>query len=154
MWSQFPQALNGVKGAAAPIIISDIILRNHWRGISIEEKLSRKLDAAASLTAIPIDIALKMKLPSKGTLKDMRSFDHSIQLKPYPIFQVELYTPQLGWTILPVVACPRNDILLGRDICSQILLLVNWRHNGFGMQPARPWHLPLELIFSRFSRSK
>lgn len=154
MWSQFPKDSNGADGTAAPILVSGIILRNHWQGIPVEEKLQGKLDTAASMTAIPIDVALRMKLPSKGTLKDMRSFDHSIKLPTYPKFQVELYTPQLGWTIIPVVACPRNDVLIGRDLCSKILLLVNWQRNGFGMQPAKKWHRPLELLFARLRKNR
>lgn len=153
MWYKFSTEPNGAAEYAAPLLIHEVVLRNEWRGCFFEEKLTAKIDTAASISAIPDEVAIRMKFPSAGTADDLQSFDHSIELKPYPKFSIRIFIPQWDWKIMTVIGCPRSDVLLGRDVCKDNLLFVNWRC-GFGMKPAKIWHRPLELFFKRIKKKK
>lgn len=153
MWHKLSSHSNGVAVSAAPLLIHGVVLQNYWMGIKVEEILTAKLDTAASMTAIPDRVALKMRLHSDGSIDDLQSFDHSIEPRSYPKFSVRIFIPQWGWKTMSVVGCPRSDVLLGRDIFMGNLLLVNWR-SGFGMRRARVWHRPLELLFRKIRANK
>jgi hypothetical protein len=155
MWHKFPTHSSGATKTAAPLLVKGIVLRHHFQNIPITQKLNGTIDTAASRTAIPLQVALDMGLPSAGKVDGMKSFDRRINLGSYSSFKTEIYIPQLGlgWIIMSVIACERDDILLGRDVCNQNLLLVNWQ-SGFGMRPAKIWHRPLRLFFKRFRTEK
>jgi hypothetical protein len=152
MWHWLASTSNGAD-QAAPLLISGLRLRFHYKGIPVEEKdLVGKLDTAASMTAIPIRIAIAMKLPSAGMEKNLQSFDLSIKLPAYPKFYTELFIPKWGWRIMPVVGCHRDNVLLGRDICNKMLLVANWRCRGFGLKHASFLNYNLRFLFSRVGR--
>ena len=148
MWQKFDS-----RGAdAAPLLIPEVILRYHWRGVPVQEKLMGKIDTAASLTAIPIKIARQMQLPSAGQLTGLRSFDESIDLPPYPKFRTEIFIPPWDWQIVDVVGCQRETVLIGRDLCKQMLLVVDWHGKGFGLRPACFAHRLLQPLFWRLRK--
>jgi hypothetical protein len=146
MWHRFARS-EGADEVAAPLYIKGIQLRHQWKGIAMQRTLSGKLDTAAGMTAIPISVALSMKLPSAGKQSGVQSFDHSIPLTEYPKFNTEIFIPRWGRMIMPVIGCERDDILLGRDICRKMLLVADWRRCGFGITPACWLHAPLRLLF-------
>lgn len=151
MWHDIAPA----KGVAqpAPLLISGVQLRSRWHGHLIEERgIDAKVDTAASMTAIPLRLARTMKLPSRGLVEDVKSFDESLKLKPYPLFRVEMFIPKLGWTILDVIGCERRNILLGRDICNRMLLIADWRNLWFGMRSGMRIHCLFKLLFHRLFR--
>ena len=154
MWQKLDRSFNGAEEIAAPLFVPEVRLRHRWHGALIEKVLSGKIDTAASMTAIPKRLALEMQLPSRGKKDGFKSFDHSLELPPYPLFSAELFTPQSGWQIMTVVACERDTVLLGRDICNKMLLMVNWQRRGFGMRPAHLLHCPLRFLFSRLRKKK
>jgi len=140
------------RGAAkpAPLLISGVRLRSHWQGHLIEEaNLVAKLDTAASISVIPLHIAHKMRLASRGVHENLKSFDEGIQLDPYPLFRVEMFIPKYGWTILDVIGCKRDNILLGRDICNHMLLIADWRNCWFGMRSGMWFHDAFRVLFCR-----
>jgi hypothetical protein len=148
MWHEIPPKHSGAASDAAPLLIRGIRLRFHWERIEIEEPdLVGKLDTGAFITIIPLDKAIKMRLPSAGEFKEFRCFDHSVQMPSYPKFNTEIFIPKLGWQIRTVAACQRDTVLLGRDLCSEMLLVANWRSRGFGIRPAKTLHRTLRLFF-------
>jgi hypothetical protein len=154
MWHSIPKGYH-YKSSASPLVFTGIRLRYHFKDMPVEElNLTGKLDTGATFTVIPLELANKMQLPSAGSTGVLRSFDTSIRLKTYPKYRTELFIPKWGWQILDVVGCERsnNDILLGLDVCNQMLLLANWRSGGFGIRPAKPMHRILRLFFHRFRK--
>lgn len=147
MWHKLPTASKGAAPIAAPLLIKDVTLRNYYQDIPCEEKLTAKLDTAASMSVIPIDVALRIGLQQVG-LKEMQPFDHSVESKKYPTFYAEIDVP--GWSPaekMLFVGCPRDNVLLGLDIFKENLLLVNWK-SGFGVHSAKSYHRPLEYLFT------
>lgn len=120
----------------------------------MERELTGKVDTAASMSAIPIKVAREMKLPSVGHKENLSSFDESIQMPPFPIFRTNLFVAPWGWKIVDVIGCSRDTVLIGRDFCSKMLLLVNWQSNGFGICPANIMHRPLRVFFARLRKKK
>lgn len=149
MWHTFAPRFEGADEIAAPLFIQGIKLQSEWNGIPLTSILPGKLDTAACMTAIPLSVALDLRLPSAGVQEDCRSFDQSLPPRSYPKFHVAITIPKWATQtiIMPVIACPRDDILLGRDICKKMLLVVNWRRRAFGLTPASHFHLPLRLFF-------
>jgi hypothetical protein len=156
MWHRFPRRISsGAAESAAPLLVSGLRLRFHWQGVKIEETgLKGILDTGSTMTCIPLHLARNMHLPSAGKADDLLSFDHSLKLEPYPKFRVELFVPKWGWQLMTVLGCPRKDVLLGLDVCRDMLLLANWRCHGFGMRRAKRAHRPLEILFKRIREVK
>jgi hypothetical protein len=149
MWHSLPRSkTTGAHPDVAPLLIKGIRLQHLWNGIPIaENNLTGIVDTAAYSSAIPLHIAIKMQLPSIGRAKDVKGFDRSIKLPTYPKYRCQLFIPKRGWMTTTFIGCPREDVLLGRDIFDQMLLMVNWRSRGFGMIPAYILHAPLRLLF-------
>lgn len=137
-----------------PLLIKDISLRYFYNDMEVREPgLVGKLDTAAGMTAVPIEVAQKMKLPSAGFTEKLTSFDQSIEPKRYPKFHAECFIPKLGWTgFLQVIGCQRDDVLLGRDICSRKLLIADWRWSKFGLCHGNLKHRLLHLAFKRLGK--
>lgn len=153
MWHKFSTQSNGAAKQAAPLLIGKIVLRSEWQGMRVENEVTGIIDTAASRSAMPIKLALEMKLPSAGIAPDLKTFDQSITLRHYALFNSQIFIPQWGWIIMTFIGCERDNVLLGRDFLKGNLLLVNW-DNGFGMRSAKQWHRPLELFFKRMRKKK
>ena len=153
MWHKSSTYLGGATNDVAPLLINGVILRNNFQGIRCDSKLNAIIDTGASRTAIPIHIANEMKLPNAGSI-NLQSFDRKQNAKSYAKYNTQIFIPQWGWTIMWVIGCERDDILIGRDLCKNNLFMANWQTGGFGMRPAKTWHRPLELLFKRLRKKK
>jgi len=156
MWQQLGKYVGGAaeEDSAAPLLVYGVKLRSRYRDCDVcEPGVVAKLDTGTRYTVIPETLAVSMKPPAAGMLRDIKCFDHSCELPAYPKFKVEVFIPHWGWFPLTVVACPRDNILLGRDVCRQMLLVVNWRAGGFGMTPAQWLHHSVKSLFWRRKRN-
>jgi hypothetical protein len=95
-----------------------------------------------------------MKLPSRGYSDGFQSFDLTISMPAYPIYEVELFVAPWGWQIVDILGCPRNDVLIGRDFMKDKLLVANWESKGFGICQGAMMHRPLRVLFSRFRKPR
>jgi hypothetical protein len=153
MWHPIARALppnNGAAVSAAPLYVHGIKLRATYANYQYDhpEGILGKLDTGSAITVIPLSVALLLKLESAGVQPSVQSIDHSIQFPEYPKFKVTMFIPGWGWKKdLEVMACERDTILLGRDVCDQMLLIANWNACGFGVKLARYWHRRFQLNF-------
>lgn len=140
---------------AAPLFISGIKLRHYWRGNQIvEPDLLGRIDTGSAYTVIPVKLVVRMSLKIEGKLEGLKGFDKGVELPIYPQYKVDLWMPQVGWKSIRAIACQRNDILLGLDVCRGMFLLANWRRehangcvHGFGIRPAHQLHQFLSILF-------
>ncbi len=154
MWHNLSSPKNGARIPAAPLFIPGIKICNVWHDYPIEEVHDGILDTGASFTAIPIETALALQLNSMGDAPPMETFDRSLKLPSYALFEAKLVIPKWGPFKTTVLACSRKDILLGRDLCEKMLLVVNWRHSGFGMRQASIIDFPLRFLFTKLLPSR
>lgn len=152
MWHVFPRG-SEVRGATlpsvAPLLIEDVEIWHSWRDYEFKETYTAKVDTGASFTIIPKAAAIRMSLPSLGDSPPMRPFDQDHEPRKYPVYNARLFIPKWGEIKMNVVACRRDDILLGRDFCGKKLLAANWKRSAFGITPANLLHMPFKLFFIR-----
>jgi hypothetical protein len=154
MWHSFPEKSEpGEHTCAAPVFIEKIKIRTSYHEIPGEEEIKGIIDTGASRTVIPLSIVDRLKLQNHGYTK-AAPFDFSIEADSYPKFYIDLYIPKWGWMQADVIACARDTVLIGRDLCKDKILFVDWRSHGIGINNARVFHWPLRVLFWRFKQAQ
>lgn len=129
-------SLRGAGAKATRLFISGVSVKA-LDGLTDEVLLvDGYIDTGAELTAIPIDLALRLKMITIGMVR-VKSFDKGKESNLYPKYFVQLTLPGLGSKDLEVFGCQRNDILIGRDICREFQLGACWHSRWLGLRDKR-----------------
>ncbi|MBI4674289.1 MAG: retroviral-like aspartic protease family protein [Chloroflexi bacterium] len=96
-----------------------------------EFKVAAKLDTGASKSAIPAAIAVALNLETMGKLM-VQGFNQVSD--KYPVHYVELEVADLKLPMFPVIALPRKDILLGRDILNHFIITLDGKALTFDIR--------------------
>ncbi|MCG3139476.1 MAG: hypothetical protein HDKAJFGB_00351 [Anaerolineae bacterium] len=95
-----------------------------------EIRIAAKLDTGAAKSVIPSSVVATLNLETMGSLS-ARGFNQAIDT--YPVYYVELEVADLKLPMLPVIALPRQDMLLGRDILNYFIITLDGKAGAFEM---------------------
>jgi predicted aspartyl protease len=93
--------------------------------------LPGKLDTGAAMTVIPKDIVSALHLEQMGDVL-CQGYDGVETLRP--LYYVALEVTGYHFPIVEVMASPRRDVLLGRDVLNHFILTLNGKDLTFELQ--------------------
>jgi len=140
-WHSFP----GASRPAAPVFL-DAELRSKFHGFPIRKQVKAFLDTGSSWSIIPFSLAREMALPISGS-QNVRGFDQRLPPVTCPIYKLKLKLPGMDEIEIDALGGERPNVLIGRDICERMLLIINWNLNGAGICRTRTWHSNLRYVF-------
>lgn len=107
------------------------VLVMHPSGVGKTESMRGKLDTGADLSAIPERLATQLQLPARGTITGR---DYKGELTTHVAYNVLLEVAGVRLDNVKVVATPRSDVLLGRNVLNQFIITLNGKALTFEMR--------------------
>ena len=113
-----------------PCPVVNVSVRAHSTG-GPSRVLPGKLDTGADITVIPPLLATELQLPPAGTAR-LTGYDGT-QIER-PMYAVDLGIGEDRVEAVLVVAAPRSNILLGRDVLNHLIITLDGKNQQFEMR--------------------